>query len=71
VNRVTHRSHVLNEAEELFPETPLSVLESQSFPTDYAATPNSTVLLNHSPAHQSSEPKDAGTLTEESEVGIP
>lgn len=72
VNRVTHKHHAFNEADELFPETAPSVSEFQSYTADYPATPAPMVRMNYSPVYEGSELKDSGTLplTEEQEVGI-
>jgi hypothetical protein len=67
VNRMMHKAHVNNDAEELFQgTTPPLRLEFH----DYPAAPASVVHLNYSPAF--AEPRDCETLLAvgEQEVGI-
>lgn len=72
VNRVTHKTQALNDADELFPETAPAVSEFHGGTTDPPGTRTSVVRMNYSPAYEDSELKDSGTLplTEEQEVGI-
>lgn len=72
VNRVTHRPHALDDADELFPDTAQRESEFQICTRDYPETPKLLVRMNYSPAYEVSEFGESGILllSEEQEVGI-